>query len=130
MYRAPGNNTVLWNAMINPLLGTTLFGALWYQGNAVAVILFLPHLTYFLHNSSLDVALNSSIYPYKGSGCIANLASFEVFDEILMTITLRVSCRLSSSSFQFFNLLFPFHDMHSFTFHKTLLLLFARSFFF
>ncbi|PVD29015.1 hypothetical protein C0Q70_11612 [Pomacea canaliculata] len=34
--RAPGNNTVLWNAMINPLLGTTLFGALWYQGEANA----------------------------------------------------------------------------------------------
>lgn len=27
----------------------------------------------------------------KRSGCIANLASFEVFDEILLTITLRVS---------------------------------------
>nr|KAG5686966.1 hypothetical protein BaRGS_022967 [Batillaria attramentaria] len=34
--RGPGDNTVLWNAMINPLLGMTLYGAIWYQGEANA----------------------------------------------------------------------------------------------
>ncbi|XP_074534926.1 sialate O-acetylesterase [Halichoeres trimaculatus] len=28
----PGNNSVLWNAMIHPLLNMTIKGALWYQG--------------------------------------------------------------------------------------------------
>ncbi|GFO42736.1 sialate o-acetylesterase-like [Plakobranchus ocellatus] len=28
----PTNNSVLWNAMVNPLLGMTIFGAIWYQG--------------------------------------------------------------------------------------------------
>lgn len=34
-FRSPANahtNTVLWNAMINPFLRSTIFGALWYQG--------------------------------------------------------------------------------------------------
>ncbi|CAG5130233.1 unnamed protein product, partial [Candidula unifasciata] len=28
----PQTNTVLWNAMVNPLLGMTIYGAIWYQG--------------------------------------------------------------------------------------------------
>lgn len=32
----PGDNSVLWNAMIHPLLGMTIYGAIWYQGEADA----------------------------------------------------------------------------------------------
>ncbi|KAK6985308.1 sialate O-acetylesterase [Biomphalaria glabrata] len=28
----PGNSSVLWNSMIHPLLGMTIYGAIWYQG--------------------------------------------------------------------------------------------------
>lgn len=28
----PNQNSVLWNAMIYPLLPTAIFGVLWYQG--------------------------------------------------------------------------------------------------
>ncbi|XP_046342779.1 sialate O-acetylesterase-like [Haliotis rufescens] len=34
--RGPGEKSVLWNAMINPFLDMTIFGALWYQGEANA----------------------------------------------------------------------------------------------
>ncbi|XP_013395194.1 sialate O-acetylesterase [Lingula anatina] len=33
---APGDHTVLWNAMIHPFLNTTIYGAIWYQGEANA----------------------------------------------------------------------------------------------
>jgi sialate O-acetylesterase len=32
----PGAPSVLWNAMINPLLNMTIKGAIWYQGEANA----------------------------------------------------------------------------------------------
>ena len=32
----PGNPSVLWNAMIHPLLNMTIKGAIWYQGEANA----------------------------------------------------------------------------------------------
>ncbi|XP_059172856.1 sialate O-acetylesterase-like isoform X4 [Physella acuta] len=32
----PGDNSVLWNAMVHPLLGMTIYGAIWYQGEADA----------------------------------------------------------------------------------------------
>ncbi|KAH9504411.1 hypothetical protein Btru_063547 [Bulinus truncatus] len=32
----PENNSVLWNSMIHPLLGMTLYGAIWYQGESDA----------------------------------------------------------------------------------------------
>ncbi|KAI8752688.1 sialate O-acetylesterase [Biomphalaria glabrata] len=32
----PGDNSQLWNAMIHPLLGMTIYGAIWYQGEADA----------------------------------------------------------------------------------------------
>ncbi|KAI8752698.1 sialate O-acetylesterase [Biomphalaria glabrata] len=28
----PGNSSVLWNSMVHPLLGMTIYGAIWYQG--------------------------------------------------------------------------------------------------
>jgi len=28
----PNHNSVLWNAMVHPLLNMTIFGAIWYQG--------------------------------------------------------------------------------------------------
>ncbi|XP_021349269.1 sialate O-acetylesterase-like isoform X3 [Mizuhopecten yessoensis] len=31
-YGGPQNATILWNAMINPLLNMTIYGAIWYQG--------------------------------------------------------------------------------------------------
>jgi sialate O-acetylesterase len=34
----PQNNSVLWNAMVNPLLGMTIYGAIWYQGEADAIV--------------------------------------------------------------------------------------------
>ncbi|XP_025099241.1 sialate O-acetylesterase-like [Pomacea canaliculata] len=34
--RGPGNDSVLWNGMLNPILGTTFLGALWYQGESNA----------------------------------------------------------------------------------------------
>ncbi|KAL3067756.1 hypothetical protein OYC64_022186 [Pagothenia borchgrevinki] len=33
-YRSPQENSVLWNAMIHPLLNMTIKGAIWYQGEA------------------------------------------------------------------------------------------------
>ena len=30
----PNTATVLWNAMIHPFLNVTIFGAIWYQGEA------------------------------------------------------------------------------------------------
>ena len=33
----PNENSVLWNAMIYPLLNTTIYGAIWYQGESNAV---------------------------------------------------------------------------------------------
>ncbi|XP_059144147.1 sialate O-acetylesterase-like [Physella acuta] len=30
----PGNSSVLWNSMIHPLLGMTIYGAIWYQGES------------------------------------------------------------------------------------------------
>ncbi|KAK7107967.1 sialate O-acetylesterase-like isoform X2 [Littorina saxatilis] len=32
--RGPRGDSILWNAMINPLLSTTLYGAIWYQGES------------------------------------------------------------------------------------------------
>ncbi|BFZ25021.1 hypothetical protein BsWGS_28060 [Bradybaena similaris] len=32
--QGPGNNSVLWNAMIHPMLGMTIKGAVWYQGES------------------------------------------------------------------------------------------------
>ncbi|XP_048239907.1 sialate O-acetylesterase-like [Haliotis rufescens] len=32
--RGPGANSVLWNPMISPLLDLTIYGAIWYQGEA------------------------------------------------------------------------------------------------
>ncbi len=29
----PNDHSVLWNAMIHPLLNLTIHGAIWYQGN-------------------------------------------------------------------------------------------------
>ncbi|PVD29018.1 hypothetical protein C0Q70_11615 [Pomacea canaliculata] len=34
--RGPRGDSVLWNAMLNPILGTTFLGALWYQGESNA----------------------------------------------------------------------------------------------
>ena len=33
----PNQNSVLWNAMIYPLLNTTIYGTIWYQGESNAV---------------------------------------------------------------------------------------------
>jgi hypothetical protein len=35
IFRGPHANSVLWNTMIHPLLSTSLYGALWYQGEQV-----------------------------------------------------------------------------------------------
>ncbi|KAK0044692.1 sialate O-acetylesterase [Biomphalaria pfeifferi] len=32
--QGPGNSSVLWNSMIHPLLGMTIYGAIWYQGES------------------------------------------------------------------------------------------------
>ena len=32
----PHNHTVLWNAMIHPLLNMTIYGAIWYQGETLS----------------------------------------------------------------------------------------------
>ena len=32
----PGSPSVLWNAMIHPFLNMTIYGAIWYQGEANA----------------------------------------------------------------------------------------------
>ncbi|XP_055889537.1 sialate O-acetylesterase-like [Biomphalaria glabrata] len=32
--QGPKNNSVLWNSMIHPLLGMTIYGAIWYQGES------------------------------------------------------------------------------------------------
>ena len=37
-FRDPCDNSVLWNAMINPLLSATITGALWYQGGPVVLV--------------------------------------------------------------------------------------------
>nr|KAG5691597.1 hypothetical protein BaRGS_023725 [Batillaria attramentaria] len=34
--RGPGANSVLWNSMIHPILSTTIYGAIWYQGESNA----------------------------------------------------------------------------------------------
>ncbi|XP_041361501.1 sialate O-acetylesterase-like isoform X2 [Gigantopelta aegis] len=34
--RGPGGHSVLWNAMINPFLHMTIYGAIWYQGESNA----------------------------------------------------------------------------------------------
>lgn len=31
----PGAHTVLWNAMIHPLLNMTIYGVIWYQGETL-----------------------------------------------------------------------------------------------
>ena len=33
----PNENSVLWNAMVYPLLNTTIYGVIWYQGEANAM---------------------------------------------------------------------------------------------
>ncbi|KAH9508988.1 hypothetical protein Btru_048482 [Bulinus truncatus] len=35
-FQNPSDNSVLWNAMIHPLLGMTIYGVLWYQGESDA----------------------------------------------------------------------------------------------
>ena len=32
----PHNHSVLWNAMIHPLLNMTIYGAIWYQGETLS----------------------------------------------------------------------------------------------
>ena len=37
--KGPGDNSVLWNAMVNPLLKLTIYGAIWYQGELTSLSL-------------------------------------------------------------------------------------------
>ena len=49
-YGGPFTNSVLWNAMIHPLLNMTIYGAIWYQGRDTfcSIVMF-----YFIISSKL-----------------------------------------------------------------------------
>ncbi|KAE8592125.1 hypothetical protein XENTR_v10018651 [Xenopus tropicalis] len=49
MYAGPCNYTVLWNAMIHPLLNMTIKGAIWYQGKLFSHSSCFKQINHFLN---------------------------------------------------------------------------------